>query len=149
MDKNFQKTSHILTLIIVGVLCFMVIVFVFGVGVFVGQARAEFSFRWAQAYHKNFGGPQMGIFSNFPNRDFTNAHGVFGQVIGLGVNSMIVKGQNGMETMVVISLKTFLVHDSAKITLQDIAIGDNVVIVGSPDNQGRVSAELIRVLTDV
>ena len=145
MDQEYEKTLHVLKLVVVTMMCFVVILFVFGVGIFVGQVRAEFSFRWAQDYHKNFGGPQMGIFSNFPNRDFANAHGVFGQVLKIDGSNIIVKGQSYMETTVVVFGQTSLVNNSTKITLQDIKVGDNIVVVGSPNKQGQIEAQFIRI----
>ncbi len=144
-NKN-QKTLHVLKLVIVGVLCFAVLVFVFGVGVFVGQERAGFSFHWAENYHRNFGGPKLGLFGNFPDRDFIGGHGVFGSVIHIDGNSIIVKGQDNMEKTVMVSEQTTITGPSVTMKLSDIKINDNVVIIGSPDEHGVITAKFIRIL---
>ncbi|MFI5205567.1 MAG: hypothetical protein ACHQVK_01370 [Candidatus Paceibacterales bacterium] len=141
-----KETLHILKLIIVAVLCFVTLVFVFSAGIFVGQKRAEFSFKFAENYHRNFGGPRMGIFSNFPNEDFMNSHGVFGAVLSINGNTLVVKGQSDVEQMIIVSSKTFLMKGAVKISLADIHINDTVVVIGSPDATGKIQAELIRVL---
>ena len=56
-----SKPFKIVVLIIVGLIIFA---FVFGLGLFVGTKKAEFSFRWADEYHRNFGGPQGGFLGN-------------------------------------------------------------------------------------
>ncbi len=142
-DKN---TIHILKLVIVAILCFVVIVFVFGVGIFVGQERAQFSFRWAENYHRNFGGPSQGVFGNFPDQDFTNSHGIFGSIIKIDGNSLIIKGQDNIEKTAVISNGTTIINQSGEMQPSWLKVNDRVVIIGSPNDQGQVDAKFIRVL---
>ncbi len=143
--KAQKTTLHILKLVIVAIMCFAVLAFVFGVGIFVGQQRAAFSFRWAENYHRNFGGPSRGIFGNFPDRDFTAGHGIFGQVLSIDGNNLIVKGQDGLEKTVVALPTTIVVNSAGAAKLPDIKINDTIVVIGAPDSQGRVQAKLIRI----
>ncbi|MGD0577282.1 MAG: hypothetical protein ABSA74_04360, partial [Candidatus Staskawiczbacteria bacterium] len=82
--KDFFQ-SKLFKGIILGVAGLVVLVFVFCLGVFVGTKRADFSFRWADEYHRNFGGPQGGFFGDFigMDREFTNSNGSFGQIISI------------------------------------------------------------------
>ncbi len=146
MEEKDKKTIHTLILVIVGMLCFTVIVLAFSVGVFVGQERAGFSFRWAENYHRNFGGPAKGIFGNFPSRDFINGHGIFGQVMKIDGNNLIIKGQDNMETTVIVSDKTTIVNNSGAIKLSNLKASNSVVVIGSPNEQGQIEAKFIRVL---
>ncbi len=148
MDKEHQdkKIKNILTLVIMVMLGFAFVMVVFGAGIYVGQKRAEFSFAWAQNYHRNFGGPKRGIFGNFPEQDFTNAHGVFGQVIEIAGNDLIVKGQDDMEKTVIVLPTTTIVNNAAVAKLSDIKMNDSVVVIGSPDSYGQIQAEFIRIL---
>jgi|SRR3989344_2703419 len=148
-QKRDEKIIHILKLIVVGILCFSVIVFVFGVGVFVGQKRAEFSFQWAENYHRNFGGPDQGFFNNFPATDFINTHGVFGPIIKIDGNNLVVKDRDNMEKTMVVSPETAIVNGSGIIKVSDLKLGDNIVVIGAPNNRGQIDAKLIRVMSAV
>ena len=53
--------------IIIGVAIFVVIVLIFGAGMFVGGMKARFSYRWAENYHENFGGPRGGFLGDWRN----------------------------------------------------------------------------------
>ncbi len=149
LQKIDNGTINILKVIIVGLLGFAFVMFVFGVGIWVGEKRAEFSFRWAEEYHRNFGGPNQGIFGNFPNSDFISGHGIFGTVLKIDGDSIIVKGQDDMETTIVVSGQTTVRDNVSAISLQDIKVNDTVVIIGSPDNQGQIEAKFIRVLPTI
>ena len=83
MDTNKFFQSNLFKGILLGIAGLGVLVFVFSLGVFVGSKRAEFSFKWADEYHRNFGGPQGGIFGEFMGMDkeLPNANGSFGQII--------------------------------------------------------------------
>jgi hypothetical protein len=141
-----KTTLNILKVVIVSLLGFAFVMFVFAVGIWVGQKKAEFSFRWAEMYHRNFAGPAAGIFGNFSNQDIVSGHGIFGQVIKIDGNDIMVRAQNNREETVVISNKTTIVNGTKKITVLDIKLRDSIVIIGSPDSQGQIQAEFIRIL---
>jgi hypothetical protein len=145
-QEKDKKIKNVLTLVIVILVGFCLVISAFGVGIWVGEKRAEFSFRWAEDYHRNFGGPQRGIFGNFPAQDFINSHGIFGQVITIDGNNIMIKGQDNMEKTAVVSEKTTMVTNATKIPLSSIKVNDMVVIIGSPNAQGQIDAKFIRVL---
>ncbi len=145
-EASDKKVLHILKLCIVVFLGFAFMMLVFGVGVFVGQKRAEFSFEWAENYHHNFGGPKQGLFNNFPAMDFTNSHGVFGPIINIDANTIIIKDQNAVEKTVVISSDTVIRNNSGILKLSRLTLSDTVVVIGSPNSQGQIDAKFIRVL---
>lgn len=144
--NNDTTVTHILKLVIVAILCFVAIILVFGVGMFVGQQRAQFSYYWAENYHRNFGGPQKGIFGNFPEQDFINPHGIFGKVMTLDAATVVIKGQDNMEKTVIVSPQTTIRNNTKILKLSDIKINDTVVVIGSPDSHGQIEAKFIRVL---
>ena len=88
MNTNNIFESKLFKAIIISVAGLIILVFVFGLGILVGTKRADFSFRWAEEYHRNFGGPQGGFFGDMMGQDFTNANGVFGQIIKIRRASM-------------------------------------------------------------
>jgi hypothetical protein len=119
---------------------------VFGVGIWVGERRAEFSFAWAENYHRNFGGPSTGMFGNFPEQDFISGHGVFGRVLAVDGASFIMQGQDTAETTVVVGPQTMIVSSRGATNYASILSGSTVVVIGDPDSQGRVQAKFIRIL---
>src|SRR3989344_8220363 len=81
-----DKTYKIIKWLILGVLLCAFTIFIFGLGIFVGEKRADFSYKWAENYHQNFGGPsftgtRMGMIVSFPDMGFTNVNGIFGQIL--------------------------------------------------------------------
>ena len=101
MDENKQednkKTNQdILKWIIIGLAGFGAVVLIFGMGIFVGGAKAKFSYRWAESYHKNFAGPRSGFFGDwksFPRRDLIEGHGAFGEIIKLNDTGFVIRGR--------------------------------------------------------
>lgn len=145
MENVNKNIEGILKWIIVIILCFVIVLIIFITGVFVGQEKAKFSFMWAENYHRNFSGPVDGFFGNFSNSGFTSAHGVFGPVLKTSQNGMMVRGQDNIEKVVLISDETEIIDQSGKIEFKDIKMGSNVVVIGYPNENGSLRARLIRV----
>ena len=146
-NKFFQSKAFRITLITIGAL--IILLLVFKVGVFVGYRKAGFSYRWGENYHRNFGGPRGGFFGNFGygfgDRDYTNAHGTFGSVIKIDGSTLIVKGSDNVEKTILVSDKTTITSRRETIKASDLKIDDRAVIIGSPNEQGQIEAKLIRV----
>ena len=149
--KKFFQNRDILKWIIVGLAGFAVLILVFGAGVKVGTMKAKYSYRWAENYHKNFGGPGGGFFSdwgNSPRGEFINAHGVFGEIIELtkvGLdNALVIKGRDDVEK-IIITTKDTVVKKGGETMKDYLKVGDSVVIIGTPNDEGQIEAKLIRV----
>jgi len=143
---HIDRAAHLLTWVLLIIIMVVFIVVAFGVGVWVGQERAKFSFGWAENYHRNFGGPMGGFFSNLPNNGFINGHGIFGSVIKVDPTALVIKDAGNVEETVTISSNTTIRNNSGILKPSDLKVGDSVVIIGSPDGQGQIQAEFIRVL---
>jgi hypothetical protein len=147
--ENFLQ-SKLFKGIILGIAVTLILAFVFGLGVFVGSKRANFSFRWAEEYHRNFGGPQGGIFGNFMgmDREFANANGSFGQIIKIDTagNSITINEPGNVEKNILADSDTTIVYQKKNIQLSELKINDSVVVIGEPNNSGQIHAELIRVM---
>lgn len=133
--------------LLIGLVGLIIILLIFLLGTFVGYRKANFSFRWAENYHKTFGGPRGGFLLNFEGRDFISGHGIAGVVIKVESDSLVVKDGRGVE-------KTFKVTEQATIKkgmdtvkLSEIAVDNRVVIIGTPQDDGTIKAELIRVFS--
>jgi hypothetical protein len=146
-----EKQHDILKWITVGLLAIVVIVLVFGLGVFVGEKKAKFSYLWAENYHRMFAGPKAGFLGNLrmppfpPFDEFIEGHGTFGEIIKIEGNNLVVKGRGNVEKVIIVTEKTVIKSGRKDIKFSDLKIGDMIVIIGSPNDKGQIEAKLIRV----
>lgn len=143
--------SDVLKWAIVGVLAFVVLILVFGFGVFVGTKKAEFSYRWAENYHNNFAGPRMGFINDlreFPAGDFIEGHGSVGKIIKIDANNIIIQGRENTEKTIIVSDSTVIKNMKRDIKLSDLRIDNLITIIGSPNDAGQIEAKLIRVMPE-
>jgi hypothetical protein len=148
VDKKTQS-KDVLKWVIIAIGSFVIVVFIFGFGMFVGGIKARFSYRWAESYHENFAGPKGGFFGNWQRMpplpgDFVQSHGTFGEIIKINNSDFVIKGQAEMEKIVLIKDDTVIEKGRTKITRDDLKIGDQVVVIGSPNEQGQIEAKLVR-----
>lgn len=141
--------KDILKKIIIGLAGFVLVVLIFGAGTFVGGMKARFSYRWAENYHRNFGGPRngfMGDWRNFPPapENFIESHGTFGEIIKINGSDLVIKGQNDMEKVVIITKDTVIKRGKETIKKEDLKVNDYIVVIGSSDDKGQIEAKLIR-----
>ena len=146
MNASNILESKLFKAIVLSIAALIILVFVFGLGVFVGTKKADFSFKWAEQYHRNFGGPKGGFFSDIAGRQFTDANGVFGQIIKIDGQTLTIKGKDNVEKIVLVGDEATIVFQKKNIKLSELKIGDGVIIIGEPDDSGRIQAKLIRVL---
>jgi hypothetical protein len=148
-EKQEKKTNFdILKWAIIGILSVLVIILIFGIGFFVGEKKAKFSYRWAEHYHQMFAGPRSGFLGHlrdFLRDEFIEAHGNVGEIIKIEGNNLIIKGRNNIEKVIVVSDKTVIKSGLRDIKISDLKIGDMIVIIGSPNAKGQIEAKLIRV----
>lgn len=123
------------------------LVFVFGLGVSVGSKRAEFAFKWADEYHRNFAGPKEGFFGDFMGGNFMDANGCFGQILSVDGNTVTVKdNRDNVEKIVIVGNKTVIVSQRNNVKLTDLKKDDTIVVVGRPNNAGQIEADIIRLM---
>ncbi|MFA4936821.1 MAG: hypothetical protein WC575_00810 [Patescibacteria group bacterium] len=139
-SKIFLTTTWIIGIIII-LLC------VFQVGVMVGARKAGFTYRWGENYHRNFAGPRSGFpLPGLDDRDFIEANGIIGQIIKLDSNSLIIKGRDNVERVVLVNDQTNILRFKDEINYSDLKIDDFVVIIGEPNDTGQIEAKFIRIM---
>jgi hypothetical protein len=122
-----------------GILAILTLVFSFGV--FIGSEKARFSYRWSDNYYHNFVEQP-----SFPNQGTPiKPHGLLGEIIKQSGNQFILRGADNIEITILNDNKTVVVGKSGNLKISDLKEGEKVVVIGGPDNQGRVRAKLIRV----
>lgn len=146
MNINNILESKLFKTIVLSIVALIMLVFVFGLGVFVGTKKANFSFRWADQYHRNFGGPQGGFFNDMASRQFADANGVFGQIIKIDEQNLTIKGKDNVEKIILVNNETTINFQRVTIKLSNLKIDDVVVVIGEPNDNGQIEAKLIRVL---
>lgn len=149
MGQEKQKNPDVFKWVIVRLAGFVIIILIFGAGMFVGGMRARFTYRWAESYHKNFGGPKAGFFGDWQKLppspgDFIEGHGTFGEIIKINDTDFVIKGRGDLEKIIIITKDTIIQKGRDTIKKEELRVGNNVVVIGSPNKEGQIEAKLIR-----
>lgn len=153
-EKFFQSKGFKITMMSIG--CVAIFLLVLGLGMFIGYKKARFSYGWGEYYHENFGGPpppppfarggsMMGLRRDLQGKDFLNAHGTSGSIMKIEGKTIFVNDETNLEKTIITSDSTAIRKKSDVLKLADLKVGDKIVVIGSPDDKGQISAELIRV----
>jgi len=146
MDFNKFFQSKVFKGILLGVAGLIILLLIFKAGMIVGIKKADFSCRWSDNYHRNFGGPKGGFWGGLGDREFMDANGTFGQIIKIDSSTLVIKGRNDVEKVVVVNDKTEIKSLKETIKITDLKVDDNIVVIGEPNESGQISAKLIRLL---
>ena len=150
--SNGEKNRDVLKWVVISLAGLAVVFLIFGAGMSVGGMKVKFSYRWAESYHKNFAGPRGGFLGDWRRMpllpgDFIEGHGAFGEIIELKDNGFVVKGRGDIEKIIIITEDT-IIKEGMKTVKDNLKVGDRVVIIGSPNEEGQIEAELIRVFNE-
>lgn len=141
--KLFENKPLVIAIKTVAAL--VVALLIFQLGMYVGFRKASFAFGWGDNYHRAFGGPQGGFIRDFSGRDFIDGQGTAGVIARIDGDSLVVIGRNGIEKIITITGDTSIMDGRTKIEVKDLASDDQVTVIGSPKNDGKISAKIIRV----
>lgn len=151
-SKTFKIITAIVGLFLIALVCF-------AGGVKIGIHKAKYSCDWGKNYERNFMGERsgenssfrsgmLGMMKDFSGRDFRNAHGLAGTIISIADNNIVVKDKDGKENTVAVTDKTIIKSGRNDVKLGDLKQDDQIVVMGSPDENGAVNAVLIRVFNN-
>lgn len=124
----------------------LAVLVIFGAGVFVGYRKADFSYRWSDNYYRDFGGPNSPLGMSDADDNAQTPHGAFGTVIGVNLPTFAVKGQNEAEKIIIVGPQTVIRTLRNSGTTTDIHVGQSVIIIGEPDDQGQIDASFVRIV---
>jgi hypothetical protein len=142
--KNLLASKTIRAVIII--LGGLIILFlVFGLGVSVGYRRAGFAANFDQNYYHDFYGTTSTGPAGMGGRVMMAIHGIAGTVIDVGSTTLSVSDSDTDEESVEVSSDTVIREGENTIMIGNIATGDHVAVIGSPNDQGQVVARFIRV----
>lgn len=154
-------------LIYTGVL--LIALFIFQAGQYVGLKRAEFSFRMGDNYYRNIEG--RGFDMNGPANSrmngrnmMTESHGATGKIISIATSTvatttisatsttstptftLTVASPDNVEKIIVVNNKTLIRQFRQSLTVADLKVDDNIVVLGTPNQNGQIEAKLIRII---
>ncbi len=138
-SKTFKK-------IIYGIGGVIVALLIFQAGVLVGYHKAGFSYRLGDNYHRTFVGERGEFPMDIYRGDFTDAHGSVGKIIKIDLPTFVLEGQDGVEKIISIGDDTVIRQFRETIKPADLKINDFVVVIGSPNTQGQIESQLIRLM---
>jgi len=145
--KKYFSTVRILPTL--GFACIAFIIF--WAGMAVGYKKAMFSYRWHSNYAQQFAqnGSPFALPSDSDEDNMPNPHGAFGMIVSVHLPTMMIKGPVEAEKTIIITNDTTVrdIHNQAASTT--LINGQNVVVIGEPDDQGRIVASFIRILPPI
>jgi hypothetical protein len=105
-------------------------------GVHLGYEKASFSSRLGDNYRQVFG----------PSRNLPGAFGATGKVLKINLPIILVSSPDNVEKSVLISTTTVIRKFRDSDDLADIKVGDNVAVIGTPNDKGEIEAKFIRIM---
>ena len=149
--KNHIKTLHnnkpVRTIIII--LLFLIIVLTaFQAGIFIGYQKAQFSNRLGDRYYKQTfegdrrGGPMMGFF----NEDLPGSNGAVGKIVHINEASVVVATPDNVEKTVLINEDTLIRKFREEVSIKNLKVGDQIIVLGPANDKAEIEARLIRLL---
>lgn len=137
--KNIGTSKILIVFLVIGGLILLLLTF--ELGVMVGFRGADFSCNMDKNYSRNFGGMDFGS----PGKErFDGAHGIFGQIIKIDPNSIIIKDVDSSEKVIAINDNVTIKKLKESIKISDLKVDDRIVVIGNPNENGEVEAKLIR-----
>lgn len=144
IQRIFRARSFQKALIVVGVLFLFVIVF--EAGILVGFKKAKFSSLLGDNYYRAFERKEEKSMRKVFGDRLPTSHGSAGQVIKISNDSFIVEDREGIEKTIVFGPNTLIKKSKDSLATSSLSQGDFVVVIGTPNDNSEIKAELIRVM---
>lgn len=147
-NLNLSGSSKLVRRSVAGLVALLLALIIFWAGTAVGYRKAMFSYRWHSHYAEQFAGDRspLALFHDGDADNTPNPHGAFGMIASVQLPLIVIKGPAEAEKTIVVTSETVVrdEHDPAASTT--LAAGQGVVVIGRPDDQGRVVASFIRII---
>jgi hypothetical protein len=143
--ENIYKSKSVKWIIIsIGIVIFTL--GVLRIGISVGYHKAKFAGQFGNNFERNFLGPKDGNRKMFFDGGIPGGHGAFGEILSINLPNLIITGPDNLEKTVLIGTSTLIRRFQENIKNTDLKIGDSVVVIGNPNDEGQVEASLIRIM---
>ncbi len=146
MELKQLVQSKIYVIVALSIAAIAVLFLTFGAGMYVGFHKARFSYQWGENYHKNFGGPRGGLFRDFGGKDLIDANGVAGQIMKIDGSTLVIKGRDNVEKIVVVKSDAIVKRLNETVKLSGLKVDDLIVVIGEPNDQGQIEAKFLRIM---
>lgn len=153
MSDFLRSTTTRRALLVLGAL--VILCGTFSLGLRLGERRAGYVSGWERGYrhmmpfNRGFG-REEGAAPPMMRPLFPNGHGVFGNVLSVSNNSLVIQGKDGIEQTVLVTSSTTIRVGTETINVQDIPKDLSKLqasAFGAPNASGQVEARLIRLFT--
>lgn len=148
MDLKDIHKSKTIRGIIIGLGIAILVLGIFKLGMVAGYHKARFSTQFGDNFNRNFVDPRgEGFFKDFSDRRGPpGGHGAVGKIVSIALPLIVVAGPDNIEKTIVISDSTEIHKYRDDITTTDLKVGDFIVVLGTPNDDGQVEAKLIRTI---
>jgi hypothetical protein len=143
--SNFVR-SRLFAGIIIGVGVIIVLLCIFEAGIAVGYHEAVFSSHWGANYERNFGDDSMMGSMGLPDGHDPDPHGAIGQILSMSSSTLVIENDQKQEQKILIDKDTTVRNLENTISASALTVGNFVVVVGDPNDQGTIDAKLIRII---
>lgn len=147
-SKYFKGAAIVCGIVLVALISF-------AAGVKVGVHKALFSARFGENYERNFMGgegrdgrnmpPMKKMMDKVTDKGMRNAHGVAGEILSVNDNTLIVKDRDNQESTIRMSEATIVNRGKDTVDMNTLTVGERIVVVGKPQEDGVIAAHLIRI----
>ena len=120
-------------------------ILIFGAGIAVGRHEGRFGNNWENNYRHMMGGSRS-PFALQKNGEGLIPHGAFGEIVAVNLPTIVVKGQAEAEKNILVSSSTAIRAMHTLGSTADLKVGTTIVVIGDPNDEGQISARLIRIL---
>ncbi|MFH0804112.1 MAG: hypothetical protein V1896_00735 [Candidatus Zambryskibacteria bacterium] len=134
--------------IIIGIGITIVVLLILFAGMNIGEHRARFANQLGDNFERNFMGP-MNRGGGFWSGVMPGGHGVIGEIVSINLPQIVVSGQDNIEKIIAVGENTAIHQFQKDIQSSELKVGDFVVVLGNPNDQGIIDARLIRVMPSI
>lgn len=147
MDFRDIHKSKTVRGVLIGLGVAVLVLVIFQVGMVAGYHKARFGARFGDNFERNFGGPRGGNFGGrLPGPGMPGGHGAVGEIVSVSLPQIVVAGPDNLEKTVLVATSTMVREFRDEITADQLKVGDLVVVLGNPNDEGQVDAKLIRLM---
>lgn len=147
MDFRDIHKSQKVRGILIGLGVAVLVLVIFQAGMVAGYHKAKFGARFGDNFERNFVGPRGEDFGGrFPAPGMPGGHGAVGEIVSISLPQIVVAGPDNLEKTVLVGTSTLVREFRDEITADQLKVGDFVVVLGNPNEEGQVDAKLIRLM---
>lgn len=155
MDLTRIHPSKPVRSLVITLAILVAILAIFGFGMVAGYEKARFSGRFGDQYQRMFvdGRGKFSVSSRGPGmmampevESLPGGHGAVGEIVNVSLPQIVVAGPDNLERIALIGDDTLIRRFRESASVSDLQAGETVVILGSPDGDGRIQAKLVRIL---